>query len=259
VAKLAARLSVSPTSYLFTFESEPGFQTPRPGQFVDIAASEDLTLRRPFSVAGVPSPGRFELLVEVRGPGTRALESRQIGSRVEMSGPLGNSFDMPEDGEAALIIAGGIGVAGVRFLASELGRQGFRAHALVGARTGAGLLHHVLPAPTEDGGVIVDVATDDGTEGFQGPVTGLLKRALEMHDGPLRVYCCGPPAMIAGVAESASEAGVPCQALLEEMMACGVGACRGCVVKTRAGYRTVCGDGPVFDTRELALEELVRA
>ena len=250
---------MSPTSYLFTFEAGPELPTPRPGQFVNVAVSDDVTLRRPFSFAGIPAPGRFDLLVEMRGKGTRALAEKPIGSAVGVLGPLGNEFTLPDADSVSLLVAGGIGVAGLRLLAQELRRGYSRIHALVGARTSPGLLHHVLPSPTGDGEVLIEVATDDGSEGFHGTVTGLLERVLNELDAPARVYCCGPPAMIAAVAFVTAKKGVPCEALLEEMMACGVGACRGCVVATRSGYKSVCSDGPVFDTNELVLEELVRA
>jgi dihydroorotate dehydrogenase electron transfer subunit len=250
---------VSPTSYLFTFEAGPEFPTPRPGQFVNVAVADDLTLRRPFSFAGIPAPGRFDLLVEMRGKGTRALAEKPIGSAVGVLGPLGNEFTLPGADSVSLLVGGGIGVAGLRLLAQELRRGYHRIHALVGARTSPGLLHHVLPSPTGDGEVLIEVATDDGSEGFHGTVAGLLERVLNELDAPARVYCCGPPAMIAATADITAKRGVPCEALLEEMMACGVGACRGCVVATRSGYKSVCSDGPVFDTNELVLEELVRA
>ena len=94
---------------------------------------------------------------------------------------------------------------------------------------------------------------------FQVTVAGLFESVIESAGHGRRVYTCGPPAMIQAVARAAIERGVPCEALLEEMMACGVGACRGCVVETRSGYRTVCADGPVFDVTELVLEEPARA
>jgi dihydroorotate dehydrogenase electron transfer subunit len=256
---LARQASVSPTSYLFTFDAGPELPTPRPGQFVNVAVSDDLTLRRPFSVAGIPAPGRFDLLVEMRGRGTRALAEKPIGSTVGVVGPLGNEFILPDADSVSVLVAGGIGVAGLRLLAQELRRGYHRIHALVGARRSEGLLHHVLPSPTGDGEVLLEVATDDGSEGFRGKVTGLLERVLDELDAPARVYCCGPPAMIAAIADITARRNVPCEALLEEMMACGVGACRGCVVATRSGYKSVCSDGPVFDTSELVLEELVRA
>lgn len=250
---------MSPTSFLFTFESGPDLPTPRPGQFVNVAVADDLTLRRPFSVAGIPAPGRFDLLVEMRGKGTRALAEKPVGSAVDVMGPLGNEFTLPDAGGVSLLVAGGIGAAGLRLLAQELRRGYHRIHALVGARSSEGLLNHVFPAPTGDGEVLLEVATDDGSTGFHGMVTALAEGVLDEPDAPSRVYCCGPPAMIAAIADITAKRNVPCEALLEEMMACGVGACRGCVVATRSGYKSVCSDGPVFDTRELVLEELVRA
>jgi dihydroorotate dehydrogenase electron transfer subunit len=250
---------VSPTSFLFTFEAGPELSTPRPGQFVNVSVSEELALPRPFSVAGIPARGRFDLLVEVRGKGTRALAEMPVGGSVRVLGPLGTGFTMPGEGGAALLVAGGIGVAGLRLLAQELRRGYHRLHALVGARSAEGLLHHVLPAPTGDGEVLLETATDDGSEGFHGTVTALLERVLDEREAPERVYCCGPPAMIAAAAEVTAARGIACEAALEEMMACGVGACRGCVVDTKSGYRCVCSDGPVFDTSELKLSELVHA
>lgn len=250
---------MSATSFLFTLEAGPELPTPVPGQFVNVAVSDDLTLRRPFSVAGVPSPGAFDLLVEMRGRGTRALAERPVGSSIGVLGPLGNRFTVPAAEGVSLLVAGGIGVAGLRLLAQELLKGHRRWHALVGARSADGLLHHTLPASDGDGESVVAVATDDGSEGLHGTAVDLLKKVLDEHDAPARIYCCGPPAMIAATAEIAAAREIHCEALLEEMMACGVGACRGCVVATRSGYKSVCSDGPVFDTSELALEELVRA
>jgi dihydroorotate dehydrogenase electron transfer subunit len=259
MATLARKTRVSPTSYLFTLEAGPGFTTSRPGQFVNVTTSGELALPRPFAVAGIPAPGRFDLLVEMKGKGTLALAETPVGRPLRVLGPLGNGFTMPEDQDTSVLVAGGIGVAGVRLLAQEL-RRGYRkVHALVGARSSEGLLHHMLPAPTGDGEMLIETATDDGSEGLFGTVADLLTRVLDRRDAPSRIYCCGPPAMISAVSRTATDHGIICEALLEEMMACGVGACRGCVVETRSGYRCVCSDGPVFDTSELALEELSRA
>lgn len=256
---LARKVSVSPTSFLFTFDGGPELATPKPGQFVNIAVSNDLTLMRPFSVAGITAPGRFDLLVETRGKGTRALADTPVGAKVPAVGPLGNEFTEPEENSTAILVAGGIGVAGLRLLAQELRRGYHGVHALIGARSSEGLLHHMLPPPTGDGEMLLEVATDDGSKGLQGTVVSLLTRVLSELKKPARVYCCGPPAMIAAAGEVTRERGIPCEVLLEEMMACGVGACRGCVVSTSSGYKAVCSDGPVFDANELVLEELTRA
>lgn len=256
---LARRVSVSSTSRLFTFEAGPAFPTPKPGQFVSVQAEPHLTLPRPFSIAGIPAPGRFDLLVEVRGPGTRALDERPVGSKMRVLGPLGNSFSLPEERGTALLVAGGIGVAGLRLAAQELGRGYHSVHALVGARTSEGLLHHLLPPPTADGEILIETATDDGSEGFHGTVVELMRSVLDEGGAPDATYCCGPRGMLDAAAALASDRGLRCQLLLEEVMACGVGACRGCVVETRSGYRTVCSDGPVFEAEELVLMEKTRA
>lgn len=225
---------------------------------MQVAASPELTLGRPFSVAGTPGEGKFDLVVEEKGPGTRALCASRPGSAFRVVGPLGNTFTLPEEGDA-VVVAGGIGVAGVRLLAQELRRSSVRVTALVGAKSAELLLHHLLPARTSDEGMTIEVATDDGSEGLRGTAVDLLSRALERDIGPVRVYACGPRAMLDATADLALERDIECEVLLEEMMACGVGACRGCVVETRDGYRCVCTDGPVFDARKLLTGEAVRA
>jgi dihydroorotate dehydrogenase electron transfer subunit len=225
---------------------------------VQVVASPELTLGRPFSVAGTPREGEFDLVVEERGPGTRAICGSRPGSTFSVVGPLGNAFTMPDEG-GALIVAGGIGVAGVRLLAQELRRSSVHVRALVGARSAGLLLHHLLPARTPDDGMTIEVATDDGSEGLRGTVVDLLSHALKEEERPVRIYACGPRAMLDATARLGLERDIECEVLLEEMMACGVGACRGCVVETRDGYRCVCTDGPVFDARRLLIEETLRA
>lgn len=216
-----------------------------------VVALNELTLRRPFSIAGVRDAGAIDLLIEVRGRGTRGLAALEVGATLDVMGPLGNSFTLPA-GEAAVLVAGGIGIAGLRYLAEEIRRTGGTALALVGARSRERLLDHLLPAP--DGIVHVRVATDDGSAGFAGTVCGLFEREAAGLARGARVYCCGPPAMLEGAAGIAIRHGLSCEVLLEELMACGIGACRGCVVQTRDGYRAVCSDGPVFDARDVVWE-----
>lgn len=224
-----------------------------------MTASSELTLRRPFSVAGVRASGTIELLVELRGKGTQALALLPEGASVPLMGPLGNTFTFPSPEETAVLVAGGIGVAGLRYLAERLAAEGARLLMLVGARTAERLLSDALPPPAGDGGVRLCTSTDDGSAGIRGTVCDLFEEEARGLDTSARVYCCGPPAMIAEAARIADAAGLRCEALLEEIMACGVGACRGCVVETRDGYKAVCSDGPVFDTRDLVLERWSRA
>lgn len=216
-----------------------------------MAAPPELSLRRPFSVAGARGRGTIELLVEVRGRATRALAGLPEGSALDVLGPLGNGFSAPGDWETAVLVAGGIGVAGLRLLAGRLVEGATPTLMLVGARTEEELLSGLLPSGAGAARSRIEVATDDGSIGFAGPVTGLLEKHVRSIGVPARIYCCGPRGMIMETARIAADRGLRCEALLEEIMACGVGACRGCVVETREGYRTVCSDGPVFDAADL--------
>ncbi len=253
-ATLTGKASLSRENCLFTLAVDGPFPEPAPGQFVHVTASSELTLRRPFSVAGVRGPGTLELLVELRGKGTRGLAALPEGASVPLMGPLGNTFTLPEPGTTAILVAGGIGVAGLRYLALRLAADGVPLRMLVGARTEDGLLTDLLPEPTGEGRVTLEISTDDGSAGRKGTVCELFEEAARGLDASTRVYCCGPPAMIEEAARIARWADLPCEALLEEIMACGVGACRGCVVETRQGYKAVCSDGPVFDVRDLIFE-----
>lgn len=245
---------MSAESFLCAFDAGPAFPDALPGQFVHVRTPADLTLRRPFSVAAVTGPGRFELLVRRRGKGTDAMVSLPAGAPVSVLGPSGNAFTLPDPGETAILVAGGIGAAGLRLLAQTLATGGGRLIVLVGAPTGESLLDGALPNPTGDGRVRIEVATDDGTRGFRGTVCALLERTLPEVVLPARVYCCGPAPMLRAASDSALAAGHACEVLVEEIMACGVGACRGCVVSTRHGYRAACSDGPVFDAAEVVFE-----
>jgi dihydroorotate dehydrogenase electron transfer subunit len=258
-AKLTRRVSVAPENFLFTLDVGTGFPEPRPGQFVQVSTLSELTLRRPFSVAGVREERLIDILVELRGKGTHGLASLPYRAELDVLGPLGSWFSQPEEGETAVLVAGGIGVAGLRMLAQELLGEAVRTLALVGARTGEMLLDHLLPAATGGGRARIATATDDGSSGFRGTVTELLEHELHQLRSRARIYCCGPHGMIREVARIAKRTDTPCEALLEEIMACGVGACRGCVVRTNDGYVTACKDGPVFDTADLVFEEALDA
>jgi dihydroorotate dehydrogenase electron transfer subunit len=258
-AKLTRKVNVAPRSFLFTLDVGPDFPEPRPGQFVHVTTLSELALRRPFSVAGLREDRLIDILVELRGKGTQGLAALPYRTEVDVLGPLGTSFTLPEEGDTAVLVAGGIGVAGLRLLAEELLGGAARTLALVGASTGEVLLHHLLPAEAGGGRARIAAATDDGSVGFHGPVTDLLEKELGEIRTNARIYCCGPPAMIREVARIAEATGTPCEALVEEIMACGVGACRGCVVRTRNGYRSACEDGPVFSTSDLVFEEALDA
>ncbi len=218
---------------------------PRAGQFYMLAARERWGggagerpyLPRAFSALDYVD-GELAFMLEDVGPGTARLCELGVGDELWLTGPLGNGFTVDAVPPApALLCGGGVGIAPLRLLARELGG----ARALLGFRDAA---HAAGAALLDD----TTVATDDGSVGERALVTDLLARALDGHT----VYACGPPAMLEAVRALCAERGADSQLALESPMACGFGACYGCVVETRDGYRRVCVDGPVFEGAALA-------
>jgi NAD(P)H-flavin reductase len=219
---------------------------PGPGQFYMLAAvdgwgageGERPFLPRACSVLLAEAGGaELSFLLEDVGPGTRRLCAVRAGESIWLTGPLGAGF-RPGAGRP-VIVGGGIGIAPVLMLQRDRGGR-----ALLGFR-GAG--HAAAAALFGDS----RVATDDGSVGHAGLVTDLLEAELD-DGGEATVYACGPPAMLEAVRSICVGRGFAGQLALESPMACGFGACYGCVVATRDGYRRVCVDGPVFDAAVLA-------
>ncbi len=255
----------------------------RPGQFVMLRVTEGLDpfLRRPFGIYSLLGPtgkrvsGRsgsgIEIVYKVVGAGTGILAAKEPGERVDVLGPFGNGFPLLRGAAASkvIMVAGGIGVAPFYLTAghSMPGKRGGRAPGsgllLFGARSGG------EAAITRDFtrlGCRVRVATEDGSLGTKGLVTGLLAAALKPDSV---IYACGPLPMLKAVARIAENAGVKCLVSLERAMACGIGVCLGCAIKTRdhkeeanghsvpgGSYKMVCSDGPVFDSSEIDWERL---
>ncbi len=214
-----------------------------PGQFVMVGVPGGrFLLRRPISLHSVADE-RVRLLVEARGAGSAVLAAAEVGDTLPLAGPLGTGFRL--DGvRGGLLVGGGIGAAPLQFVADELVAAKVPVVAAFGFRDAAQA--RLLSAFEIDP---LWVASDDGSLGRKGTVVDL----LEVTDVPDRatVFACGPAPMIAALAPWVGARGLPASASLEAHMACGTGACHGCVVPTRAGYRRVCADGPVFDLRDL--------
>ena len=251
VTQLTHREQVGPHHHLLTFASPEIAAAARPGQFVHLRLSEgaDTLLRRPFSVMSVnPTRASFQVLVRTVGRGTQMLAQSQPGNEYHIIGPLGNGFGVPgPDGEVVLV-AGGVGVAPLIFLASALRAPNTYRYVrgLLGARS-----EEDLACWLEFSGLCDEfiVATEDGSAGEQGLITEFLPPQLERGAGC--VYACGPSPMLAEVARQCQTRAVPCFVSMEQWMGCGVGACLGCVIPTLAPgadrYQRVCKDGPVFD------------
>ncbi|HOU36703.1 MAG TPA: dihydroorotate dehydrogenase electron transfer subunit [Candidatus Omnitrophota bacterium] len=228
-------------------------RTARPGNFVMVKVPDaaGALLRRPLSIHKAEAGrGRIELLYEIVGPGTCALSRKKAGESINVIGPLGNGFDFHSQQRDALniLVAGGIGVAPLVFLAQRL-KKG-KMLALIGARTAA---HILCAADFRKLGCAVRIATDDGSAGLRGRVTDLLVDVLMRREKDFCpvLYGCGPKPMLEAIARVCRENRMQAQVSLEAHMACGIGACLGCVVQTTRGYERVCKEGPVFRIDDL--------
>jgi dihydroorotate dehydrogenase electron transfer subunit len=247
---VAQRRALGP--YVVLTAPDPDGPAPDPGQFYMLAAAERWGggdderpfLPRAFSVMRA-GPAGLEFLLEVVGPGTARLCELAPGDGLHVVGPLGVGFDAPDEGRRALLCGGGAGIAPLAIWQDALLAAGRPAAALVGFRDGAHARAGALLANPR-------VATDDGSTGHHGLVTELLQSELDA-DPDAAVYACGPPAMLEAVRALAARRAVPAQLALEAGMACGFGACFGCVVPLAGGgYARTCVEGPVLDAAALA-------
>ncbi|GGI07403.1 dihydroorotate dehydrogenase B (NAD(+)), electron transfer subunit [Egicoccus halophilus] len=233
----------------------------RPGQFVEIAVgSPGALLRRPFSIARVSRQGAFASTVDVvfdaHGPGTEWLTSLDVHDLVDVVGPLGTAFPLPQRKVSCLLIGGGYGAAPMYFLADELARQGLRADMIIGAASQERILSAIEAKRIS---ASVTFTTEDGTLGERGRVTDVLEDvARSCRTGV--VYACGPNPMLRAVSERCRELELPVQVAVEEHMACGVGVCFTCVMPVRAKDGRVrmkrsCIEGPVFNGARIAWDE----
>lgn len=214
-----------------------------PGQFVEVLVEGEpgVMLRRPISVHDVDEAAdTMSLLIQVVGKGTRRLSQLAVGDRLNVVYPLGHGFstELPA-GSKALLVGGGAGIAPLLHLSKVLKASGVENTILLGGRT-----ESLIPVRDEFlpfGNLCL--STDDGSLGHKGLVVShpAFEQSYDM------IYTCGPSPMMKAVARSAAERGIRCEVSLENMMACGVGACLCCVTDTDQGHRCVCKEGPVFD------------
>lgn len=231
----------------------------RPGQFFQLrigGAGEAFFLRRPFAPAENTADG-FSFFYALVGEGTRAMAGMEPGARVNILAPLGNAYT-PLTSGSALLVGGGCGAPSLAPLARLLRANGVRTTIVLGARTASALLDHETFACVADRLVI---ATDDGSHGCRGNIVDAYRMERENIGAFDRVYACGPLPMLRAAAGLAKECGVDCEVSLEERMACGFGACMGCVVPVAledggSAFRRVCHDGPVFNASALAWDEM---
>jgi len=264
-AMILSNAEVSPGYWRMRLTAPPEFGAAQAGQFVmaRVNAAIDPLLRRPFGIfdvgtytpvyaGGVTQPC-FEMLYRVVGKGTAMLAALHETDLLDILGPLGKGFDLGTPGEEKLIVGGGVGLAPLYLLAKELVKTS-PVRLFAGGRTRDDIL---CITEFERLGVECYVATEDGSLGERGLVTQVLEQRLDVLNGKASIFACGPHGMLGAVAGIAGQRNIPCQVSLEGYMACGMGACLGCVTPGRdhspetPDFRCVCTDGPVFDGLEL--------
>lgn len=222
----------------------------RPGQFLFLRPGPGLVplLRRPFGIHAVDDDGLVWLLFEVKGEGTAVLAQRMVGEDLDVLYPLGSGFPINVHDTGRLLVAGGMGLPPIHFLACELRRRGLPFRLVYGARDATGL---VLRDEIRALDPAAHLCTDDGSAALPGRVTEHLP---ELPPGST-IYAVGPEAMMRAVAAAARSTGQRCYVSLEEHMACGVGVCMGCVAQVQqpaaGSVKRICVEGPVFDVEEL--------
>ncbi len=267
-ATVAFNRSLSP-AYLHLGIAAPGFPMIfRAGEFVMIRPAwiGDPFLPRAFSIYRIsappssigPSSPVVEILYKVLGKGTQCLARMEPGQEVEILGPLGNFFSVPDDVKQVVLVAGGIGVPPIAALATQLSQirnskfEIRNSGVFLGGKTHEDIL---CVKDFEEAGASVQITTEDASLGTCGLVTDLLRPFLLTPPTlPLTIYGCGPPGMLVAVSRLAEEFGIPCQVSVEANMACGFGACMGCAIEVKGEekrYKLVCKDGPIFDSREI--------
>jgi dihydroorotate dehydrogenase electron transfer subunit len=262
---ILSNAEVSPGYWRMRLTAPQEFSSAVPGQFVMVRVhgAIDPLLRRPFGIfdvglhipaqSGAASQPYFEMLYRVVGKGTAMLATLHETDLLDILGPLGAGFNFGSPDEEKLIVGGGVGLAPLYLLAKELVKQS-SVRLFAGGRTRDDIL---CITEFERLGVECYTATEDGSLGECGLVTEALLRRLDVIKEMAAIYACGPHGMLNAVATIAAERNIPCQVSLEGYMACGVGACLGCVAPGAGhtaetpDFRCVCTEGPVFEAGEL--------
>ena len=234
-------------SVLLRLRSDQPLPAIQPGQFVQVRVDDSPStyLRRPISIHAVDfQKNEISLLVQQVGEGTRHLAQAKERDVINMVFPLGKGFTCPEVGEKVLLVGGGIGIAPLFYFAKVLKKNGINPSLLLGGKTETDLLR--LSDYQQLGETFV--TTEDGSLGEKGFVT---MHSIWQKQNFDKIYVCGPKTMMKAVAKLANKKSIWCEVSLENLMACGLGACLCCVEDTVDGNVCVCKEGPVFNTRRL--------
>jgi dihydroorotate dehydrogenase electron transfer subunit len=226
-----------------------------PGQFCMLKCGADSLLRRPLSIHAARPSGEIDFLYENKGKGTHWLSRLAVGAELDIIGPLGNGFDIDEKANNILLVAGGIGIAPLLFLAEKALGLGKSVTLLQGARCREGLYRDdLLPSGIQK---VTAVERPENSDGLPlGKVTDFLPAQINSAD---QVFACGPQSMLEAISNYMDNIAVtkPVQVSLEVRMGCGLGTCYGCSIKTKQGMRRVCKEGPVFNIKDIIWQEVI--
>lgn len=247
LCKILSQKEIAENIYELTVEAKLVHEIKEPGQFVHIRISNnwDPALRRPISISSYDKVnGQFTLIYRKEGKGTSLLAQVEQGMDLDILGPLGHGFPIDEvnEGETVMLVGGGIGVPPLYELSNQLIKRGIKVIHVLGFQTESAVFYEEEFLKNGE----TFVATADGSYGFKGFVTDVMKE-LDFDC----IYTCGPTPMLRAI-----EQGYPNKKVflsLEERMGCGIGACFACVCKSGNSYKKVCSDGPVFRAGEVLI------
>ncbi|MBM4446965.1 MAG: dihydroorotate dehydrogenase electron transfer subunit [Chloroflexi bacterium] len=250
-ATVISNLELMPGYHLIYVDAPDIAATSQPGQFVTVRCGEELTLRRPLSIHQLTDSKNLCLLFKIAGKGTLWLSQRKKNEALDLIGPLGKGFSIEPTSKKLLLVAGGIGIAPLVFLAQKALSEKRSVKLLLGART----KDELYPQKLLPSGIEIIITTEDGSDGEKGKITDILSRYVDWTD---QIYACGPLDMYRIIEHQRQRWFVkkPIQVSLEVRMGCGLGACFSCSIKTRHDMKQVCRDGPVFNLDEIILEEV---
>ena len=259
IARVLESKAISPSTHLIVAARPEGFPDAQPAQFVSIRLGSGTAplLRRPYSICDLTDE-TLTLLVKIVGAGSAALAGAKKGEKIDVMGPLGGvPFPEPEEGDA-VFVAGGTGLAPIVFAIRRWNRKGSIGRAVL--LYGAQCRDEILDGLIGDLPIEFRCATIDGSEGHHGDIVVLCEKLLDEGRLPTDcLYSCGPRGMVKALVERVEGRFAEHYTSLEAVMACGVGACRGCTVPIVSGtgivMKAVCSDGTVFRAREIAWNE----
>ena len=242
-------LEINPRIYLLKVFSPELTSIIKPGQFLNIRVAERIypLLRRPFSVCDVEGDYLY-LMFNIMGEGTSILAHKPIGTDLDILGPLGNGFNLEGDYETAVIVAGGLGTAPFPYVTRKL--KGMKnIFSFIGGRTKDDVITYNL--------MNVKESSDDGSRGLKGNVVQLLEKNIELlQSQKIKIFACGPTAMLRTLKEFCLKYNFECEVSTECAMACGFGICQGCPIEStsqKEQYLLVCKDGPVFNIKDIVI------